>query len=403
MHASPATTPPPLTSTPKSKKALSTHKPVVALETILVTHGFPHLINYTLSSDLEDIVRSMGYVPATIGIVGGRIKVGLERAHIPPALPPPHRACHHSRHPHPLLGLPRALAPPCSDAPVPPACLLQCILRLRPPMARLRHLRIGHHTHMHGPAVHCPGGPLEFGGGPEAGAAGEEVSRGGEIYQFGLLIASAGTYVASAWWIVNAYPAAASSPLSSTFLGVEITALLFLTFIGFFLRRTNIIESSGLALFMAYNVWLCGFDQELSSDPSYSYVPLLPNLIPHLQTLLNFVTNTLPKPVLVALLYRLTVLQLASKILPGIGADSWDDEDGVDNGWEDRPTLTLTRILLTYRQLIFVTVYSHLLLLDHSSQVWWRWINIFFTLVMWSIELLVSTEDDTVQKEWKVD
>ncbi len=66
-------------------------------------------------------------------------------------------------------------------------------------------------------------------------------------------------------------------------------------------------------------------------------VPLLPNLIPHLQTLLNFVTNTLPKPVLVALLYRLTVLQLASRILPGIGADSWDDEDGVDNGWEDRP------------------------------------------------------------------
>ncbi len=117
------------------------------------------------------------------------------------------------------------------------------------------------------------------------GQQGKKLVEEGEIYQFGLLIASAGTYVASAWWIVNvrrslcvgswsdylqAYPAAASSPLSSTFLGVAITALLFLTFIGFFLRRTNIIESSGLALFMAYNVWLCGFDQELSSDPSYS-------------------------------------------------------------------------------------------------------------------------------------
>ncbi|KAK0446385.1 uncharacterized protein EV420DRAFT_1276588, partial [Desarmillaria tabescens] len=135
----------------------------------------------------------------------------------------------------------------------------------------------------------------------------------------GLLIASAGTYVASAWWIVNAYPAAVSSPLSSTFLGVAITMLLFLMFIGFFLRQTNIIESSG---------WLCGFDQELSSDPSYSHVPLLSNLIPHLQALLNFVTNMLPKPVLVALLYWLTVLQLASKILPGIGADSPDDAEG---------------------------------------------------------------------------
>lgn len=40
--------------------------------------------------------------------------------------------------------------------------------------------------------------------------------------------------------------------------------------------------------------------------------------------------------------------------------------------------------------------------LDHSSQVWWRWFNIFFTLFMWSIELLVSNEDDG-SKDWKVD
>jgi hypothetical protein len=75
----------------------------------------------------------------------------------------------------------------------------------------------------------------------------------------------------------------------------------------------------------------------------------------------------------------------------------------------------VTKILLTYRQFIFVTVYSHLLcesssdlkalfpdeypVLDHSSQIWWRWMNIFFTLVIWSIELLVTSEDD----KWKVD
>ena len=81
---------------------------------------------------------------------------------------------------------------------------------------------------------------------------------------------------------------------------------------------------------------------------------------------------------LIALLYRLTMLQLASRILPTIGADSWESEEGVDNGWDDRPVLslsrrclsstdphtqtsTLTRILLTYRQSIFITVYSHLL------------------------------------------
>lgn len=47
--------------------------------------------------------------------------------------------------------------------------------------------------------------------------------------------------------------------------------------------------------------------------------------------------NTLPKPVLIALLYRLTILHLASGILPTIGADSWESEEGVDDTWGDRP------------------------------------------------------------------
>ncbi|KAF8202885.1 hypothetical protein BJ912DRAFT_332485 [Pholiota molesta] len=235
------------------------------------------------------------------------------------------------------------------------------------------------------------------------GQAGKRLAEKGETYQLGLLITTAVAYVASAWWIVGSYPTAASSPLSSTLLGVAITAFLFLTIIGFVMRRTNIIESSGLAVFIAYNVWLCGFDQKSFTDPASSYAPLLPNILPHIQTLLNFVINTLPKPVLIALLYRLAILHFASGILPTIGADSWESEEGVDDMWSDRPTSTLTKILLTYRQSIFVTVYSHLLLLDHSSQIWWRWMNIFFTLVIWSIELIVSSEDDAVEKEWKVD
>jgi len=225
----------------------------------------------------------------------------------------------------------------------------------------------------------------------------------GEVYQFGLLIATAVAYVASAWWIVDSYPTAASSPMSSTLLGVAITAFLFLTLIGFVVRRTNIIESSGLAVFIAYNVWLCGFDQKAFTDPASSYAPLLPNILPHFQTLLNFVINTLPKPVLIALLYRLAILHLASRILPTIGTNNWESEEEVTNSWNDRPTSFLTRILLTYRQFIFITVYSHLLLLDHSSQIWSRWMNIFFTLIIWSVELLVSSDDDSVEKEWKVD
>jgi len=62
----------------------------------------------------------------------------------------------------------------------------------------------------------------------------------------------------------------------------------------------------------------------------------------HLKALVNFLTNTLPKPVLFALLYRLTILQLASRILPTIGADTWESEEGVPNEWDDRPVSWLS-------------------------------------------------------------
>ncbi|THV07734.1 hypothetical protein K435DRAFT_911733 [Dendrothele bispora CBS 962.96] len=235
------------------------------------------------------------------------------------------------------------------------------------------------------------------------GQEGKRLVEEGELYQFGFLISSAIAYVGFAWWIVAAYPLAATSPLSSTLLGVALTALLFLTFIGFALRRTNIIESSSVALFIAYNIWLCGVDQTEPLNITSSYVPLLPNLVPHLQALSNFVTNTLPKPVIIALLYRLTILHLCSRILPTIGSDSWESENGESGGWEDRPSSNVARIVLTYRQLLYVTCYSQLLLLDHSSLTWWRWINIFVTLVIWAVELLVSNEDDVVSEKWKVD
>jgi hypothetical protein len=223
-----------------------------------------------------------------------------------------------------------------------------------------------------------------------------------EVYQFSLLVSSAAAYVISAWCIVAAYPSAADTPLSSTFLGVALTALLFLTSIGFMLRRTNIIESSALALFVAYNIWLCGVDQNQPFFLQENYLPLIGNFKPHFESLQNFVTNTLSKPVLITLVYRLLILHIASRILPTIGSDSWESESNIDHQGEDRPTSKLTHILLSYRQLLFITVYSHLLLLDHSSQVWWRWISIFFTLIMWGVELLVSAEDDAV-KDWKVE
>ena len=52
---------------------------------------------------------------------------------------------------------------------------------------------------------------------------------------------------------------------------------------------------------------------------------------------MSFITQTLPKPVLASLLYRLIILHLASRIIPSIGSDAWDNDVGVDGGWDGRP------------------------------------------------------------------
>jgi pseudouridine-5'-phosphate glycosidase/pseudouridine kinase len=63
---------------PEVKDALSLNRPVVALETAITTHGLPYPVNRDTALALERIVRSTGSVPATIGLINGRVKIGLE-------------------------------------------------------------------------------------------------------------------------------------------------------------------------------------------------------------------------------------------------------------------------------------------------------------------------------------
>ena len=64
---------------PEVQQALAQHAPIVALETTIVTHGMPHPTNLETAISVENIVREQGAIPATIGIIGGRVKIGLDR------------------------------------------------------------------------------------------------------------------------------------------------------------------------------------------------------------------------------------------------------------------------------------------------------------------------------------
>lgn len=57
--------------------ALMSHKPIVALESTIISHGMPYPRNLEVALELENIIRQKGAVPATIAILGGFPKVGL--------------------------------------------------------------------------------------------------------------------------------------------------------------------------------------------------------------------------------------------------------------------------------------------------------------------------------------
>src|ERR687894_330702 len=65
---------------PEVADALASGTPVVALESTLIAHGLPRGRNLEVARELEAVVRAEGAVPATIAIVAGEPRIGLDAA-----------------------------------------------------------------------------------------------------------------------------------------------------------------------------------------------------------------------------------------------------------------------------------------------------------------------------------
>ena len=67
----------PLTHSPEVSDALAAGRPVVALESTIITHGLPWPQNLEMARQVEQVIRDNGAVPATIAVMDGQIHVGL--------------------------------------------------------------------------------------------------------------------------------------------------------------------------------------------------------------------------------------------------------------------------------------------------------------------------------------
>jgi pseudouridine-5'-phosphate glycosidase len=70
----------PIRVAPQVAEALAAGAPVVALESTIISHGLPRPDNLRIAREIEDAVRSVGAVPATIAVVDGVARVGLDEA-----------------------------------------------------------------------------------------------------------------------------------------------------------------------------------------------------------------------------------------------------------------------------------------------------------------------------------
>lgn len=66
-----------LSITPELQKAIAENKPIVALESTILSHGMPYPENIEFARKVEEIIRGEGAIPATMAILDGKLKVGL--------------------------------------------------------------------------------------------------------------------------------------------------------------------------------------------------------------------------------------------------------------------------------------------------------------------------------------
>ena len=69
-------------TSPEVAQALASGKPLVALESTIISHGLPRPSNLTVAREVEEIVRSRGAVPATIAVLDGVVHIGLTDAQL---------------------------------------------------------------------------------------------------------------------------------------------------------------------------------------------------------------------------------------------------------------------------------------------------------------------------------
>ena len=275
-------------------------------------------------------------------------------------------------------------------------------------------------------------------------------SDGGDGWMIGLLMFSSGVISSSIYFIWRATTFPGIDSQDAILIGMAITCAVFLCAWGIGSGRGNVVESSLLFADVTLCIYQSFTDYQPSNPTTAQYAqqpnvqdnfpPLPPIIMASYTTVLQALSSlpstlhsafgfmyaavkTITPSVIISLVYRLTVLYAAARIIPAVresgaralshGPDSLEDSEGVS---------TLMGFLSYYSPSILIAVYTSLLMQhfasassDHPGE-WWtsqggegggnigRWINLAGTMALYAVELwLGKGYGDDLNGHWKLD
>jgi len=231
-----------------------------------------------------------------------------------------------------------------------------------------------------------------------------------ESWQMVFLFTSATTYVLSAYFLWGIYDTAAKEPINATLIGVSVTSVLFLSGIAFGMKRGSVVETSLMLAYVVYNVYyLSGTLDPMSFLRPFKTAepPLPPVILQSFSAVVSLASHlfgqgfdfiaaassALPLPVFVGLIYRIAVMYTASRVLIALKRGRAGGYDESTRLSEEEPMARLFTLVLYYSRFFLVAVYTHLLMLDADGQVFWRWLNVFQTVCLFGVEILLTRDD----------
>jgi len=275
-------------------------------------------------------------------------------------------------------------------------------------------------------------------------------SDGGDSWMIGLLIFSGSVISSSVYflWRITTFPGLDSQ--DAVLIGVAITCAVFLCTWGIGSGRGNVVESSLLFAYITLCIYQIFTDYQPSTPtaealaanpPTAEFPPLPPMLMASYTTVIQALSSlpttlhsafgftvaavkTITPSVIISLVYRLTVLYAAARIIPAVresGARALSENpDSLEDSGE--PVSTFMGILSYFSPSILIAVYTSLLMQhfasassDHPGE-WWtsqggegggnisRWVNLAGTMGLYAVELwLGKGYGDDYGGHWKLD